>query len=47
MVDALNERFLDISVFNACKLFNPKLYLVDDDEQSRITEEWLDKKSKF
>ena len=39
VVDALNERFPDIGIFNACKLFSPKLYLADDDEQSRITEE--------
>ena len=43
VVDALNERFLDIGIFNAYKLFSPKLYLVDDDERSRITEEWLER----
>ena len=43
VVDALNERFLDIGAFNACKLFTPKLYPVDDDEQSRITNKWLER----
>ena len=43
VVDALNERFPDIGVFNACKLFSPKLYPTDDDERSRITEEWLER----
>ena len=43
MVDALNERFPDIGVFNACKLFSPKLYPADDNERSRITEEWLER----
>ena len=42
-MDALNERFTNIDVFNACKLFNPKLYPVDFDEQSRITEKWLER----
>ena len=39
VVDALNERFPDIGIFNACKLFSPKLYAVDNDERSRIMEE--------
>ena len=43
VVDALNERFPDIGVFNACKLFSPKLYSVEDDDQSCITEEWLER----
>ena len=43
VVDALNERFPDIGVFNACKLFSPKLYPADNDERSRITEEWLER----
>ena len=43
VVDALNERFPDIGVFNACKLFSPKLYLANDDERSRITKEWLER----
>ena len=42
-MDALNERFRDIGVFNACKLFNPKLYRVDDNERSRITKESLER----
>ena len=39
VMDALNERFPDIGIFNACKLFSPKLYPTDNDERSRITEE--------
>jgi hypothetical protein len=29
-----------LQIFNACQLFSPNLYLANDDERTRITEEW-------
>jgi hypothetical protein len=43
VVDALNNRFLDLGIFNACKFFSPNLYPANDDERTRITEEWLER----
>jgi hypothetical protein len=38
-VDALNNMFPDLGIFNACKLFSPNIYLAnDDDERTCITE---------
>jgi hypothetical protein len=39
VVDALNNMFPDLGIFNACKLFSPNLYPTNDDERTRITEE--------
>jgi hypothetical protein len=30
-----------LQIFNACKLFSPNLYLANDDERTRIIEEWF------
>jgi hypothetical protein len=43
VVDALNNKFPDLGIFNACKLFSPNLYPANDDERTRITEEWLER----
>src|ERR1700738_4005700 len=43
VVDALNNKFPDLGIFNACKLFSPNLYPAYDDERTRITEEWLER----
>jgi hypothetical protein len=32
IIDCLNERFIDLFMFNACKLFNPILYLINLDD---------------
>ena len=43
VVDALNNRFPDLGIFDACKFFSPNLYPANDDERTRITEEWLER----
>jgi hypothetical protein len=43
VVHALNNRFPDLGIFNACKLFSPNLYPANDDERTRITKEWLER----
>ena len=43
VVDALNNKFPDLGIFNACKLFSPNLYPANDDERTHITEEWLER----
>jgi hypothetical protein len=43
VVDALNNMFPDLDIFNACKLFSPNLYPANDDERTHITEEWLER----
>jgi hypothetical protein len=43
VVDALNNMFPDLGIFNACKLFSPNIYPANDDERTRITEEWLER----
>ena len=40
-MDSLNERFLDLRVFNASKLFNPKYYPSDEEVRITMLEQWL------
>jgi hypothetical protein len=32
-----------VGIFNACKLLGPNLYPANDDERTRITEEWWER----
>jgi hypothetical protein len=43
IIDALNERFLDLPIFNAAKLFSPKCYPVDEEDRTRATDVWLER----
>ena len=43
VIGSLNERFPDLHLFNACKLFNPILYPTDDEERTIHTEQWLER----
>jgi hypothetical protein len=43
VVDALNNMFSNLGIFNACKLFSPNLYPANDNERSHIIEEWLER----
>ena len=43
IIDALNERFSDLPIFNAIKLFNPKYYPADEEDRTRATDVWLER----
>ncbi|KAH7439027.1 hypothetical protein KP509_04G041600 [Ceratopteris richardii] len=43
VLNALTQRFEDISVFNALKIFSPSSYPVDANEHEKKTQEWLQK----
>ncbi|KAH7277645.1 hypothetical protein KP509_39G060800 [Ceratopteris richardii] len=43
ILNALNQRYEDISVFNALKIFSPSSYPVDANERDKKTQEWLAK----
>ena len=42
IINALNERFPDLPIFNATKLFNPKYYLTDEEDRTRVENVWLE-----
>jgi hypothetical protein len=41
IIDSLNDRFLDLSIFNAARLFSPKHYPLDDLDMGQMIETWL------
>ncbi|KAH7331559.1 hypothetical protein KP509_20G040300 [Ceratopteris richardii] len=41
ILESLNKRFEDISVYNAFKLFSPSSYPVDEYDREKMTQEWL------
>jgi hypothetical protein len=43
IIDALNERFPDLPIFNAAKLFSPKYYPTDKEDRTRATDVWLER----
>ena len=43
VIDALNNRFPDVTFFNAVKLFNPSSYPIEENEREKKTTEWLHK----
>lgn len=43
VIDALNDRFPDLPIFNAAKLFSPKHYPEDEEERTRSTDLWLER----
>ena len=43
LIDCLNERFLDLPLFNVAKLFSPSYYPSDCLTRDNISECWLDK----
>jgi hypothetical protein len=43
VVDSLNERFPDLPVFNASKLFSPKYYPSDEEIRITMSEQWLER----
>ena len=43
VVHALNERFPDLPIFNAAKLFSPRNYPSDDSDRISNTELWLER----
>ena len=38
----LNERFPDLPIFNAAKLFSPRHYPADEENRTRTTDIWLE-----
>ena len=42
IIDALNEWFPDLPIFNITKLFNPKYYPTDEEDMIRATNVWLE-----
>ena len=43
IVDSLNEKFHDLPVFNASKLFSPKYYPSDEEVRITMSEQWLER----
>ena len=43
VIDDLNNRFPDVTFFNAIKLFNPSSYPIEENEREKKTKEWLHK----
>jgi len=43
IIDSLNDRFPDLSIFNAARLFSPKHYPVDELDRGTLTEQWLNR----
>ena len=41
LVDCLNDRFTDLPVFNAAKLFSPRCYFEEENERDSKTRQWL------
>jgi hypothetical protein len=40
VVDSLNERFLDLLVFNASKLFSTKYFPIEEETYINMCEQW-------
>ena len=43
IIDVSNERFPDLPIFNATKLFSPKYYPGDEEDRIRATNVWLER----
>jgi hypothetical protein len=41
LIDCLNDRFTDLTVFNAAKLFSPRSYFEEENERDFETKRWL------
>jgi hypothetical protein len=43
VIDSLDKRFLDLPIFNALKVFNPKYYPSDEELSITMSEQWLER----
>ena len=43
VIDSLNDRFPDLPIFYATRLFNPKHYPIDALDRGTLTEQWLNR----